>query len=359
MEKFIPRVQLTTSYVNLINAWFSPSQLSTSFNNETYHLEITPPEQQNVIATLSYHYDESLLQLGLLEDNFLNFLDPQLASIKWADCDQDFQNCLLDAYHETLAEILKPLYTGTFSKADLRLAPQENFAAFATLSVVGTKKSSLLIMDDEPCISFFQKILQSHPHSQDLFNPNAIPFLFNIESGYAKITLNELHSIREGDIVLAQEQVWAKDKLVKFHTKGFAFWAKNVALNKFEIQTSLMDDTNDLPAGIIPEDDTPEISGDNGTDTAANEAAEETTDTPPSMVKVADVSQLPVLITFNAGQKAMTFDEIKNLHVGYTFETDHAVNDFVEIKANGKTIGMGEWVCINEHFGVRITQLNS
>jgi type III secretion protein Q len=122
-----------------------------------------------------------------------------------------------------------------------------------------------------------------------------------------------------------------------------------------------MDETNDLPAGIIPEDDitTPEDVADEVTDsdTSTEDEPSQNAQAPQSIA--INLDQLPIHITFDAGEKILSLEEIKNLHVGYTFETDHTIDDPVKIKANGKIIGEGEWICINEHFGVRITQLNS
>jgi len=120
----------------------------------------------------------------------------------------------------------------------------------------------------------------------------------------------------------------------------------------------LMDENNDLPAGIIPEETPSEPE-------EISEKIEETPQPPegeisePVSVTGQDALQtMPVTITFMAGEQTLSLEQVKQLHEGYAFELDKTPSDTLQILANGRCIGEGEWVQINEHLGVRITQLN-
>ncbi|MDR2769268.1 MAG: type III secretion system cytoplasmic ring protein SctQ [Puniceicoccales bacterium] len=362
MDKFTPKIQLNPQCVQLLNAWVNPSQVHCTSNNHTYCFELSPIVGEQTIATLGYRWENQNLNIGLLNNSFLSFLDPQLEELHLETCDPEIQICLLDACHEFVAELLNQLNTSAVELSQIQSTPAEIKNGLATLYIVNDqKKCALQLFNDDASALFFQKVKANKPDLNPNFNIHQIPFIFRIERGCTRISLDELKQLRTGDILLTQERVRAQNNLVRFHANQLTFWAKQIAINKFAIQTPLMDETNDLPAGIIPEDDikTPEdVAAEVPAADASTEDEKSQSDQTPKSVAI-NLDQLPIHITFDAGEKILSLEEIKNLHIGYTFETDHTIDDPVKIKANGKIIGEGEWVCINEHFGVRITQLNS
>ena len=69
------------------------------------------------------------------------------------------------------------------------------------------------------------------------------------------------------------------------------------------------------------------------------------------------MEHLPVIIAIEAAKKELTFEQLQQLHEGYTFELDQKPDEQVQILANGHCIGQGEWVQINDRLGARITLL--
>ncbi|MDR0647575.1 MAG: type III secretion system cytoplasmic ring protein SctQ [Puniceicoccales bacterium] len=362
MDKFKPKIQLCPQCVQLLNAWITPSQAHCTSNDHTYHFELSPAIGEQTIATLTYRWENQDLNIGLLNSSFLSFLDPQFEDLHWETCDPEIQTCLLDACHAFVAELLNQFNVSSIELGQVQFTTTEIQNGLATLYIVEDKnKCALQLFNDDASTLFLQRVSSNILAPNPNFNIHQLPLIFRIERGCTRISIDELKQLRTGDILLTQERVRAQNDLVRFHAHHLTFWAKQVALNQFAIQTPLMDETNDLPAGIIPEDDikTPEDVATEVpvSDTSTEDEKSQSDQKPQSAV--INLDQLPIHITFDAGEKILSLDEIKNLHVGYTFETDHAIDDPVKIKANGKIIGEGEWVCINEHFGVRITQLNS
>ena len=121
----------------------------------------------------------------------------------------------------------------------------------------------------------------------------------------------------------------------------------------------IMDENNDLPAGIIPEETPPETEevSEEIEETPQPQEEEETSE-PVSVTGQDALQTMPVTITFMAGEQTLSLEQVKQLHEGYAFELDKTPSDTLQILANGRCIGEGEWVQINEHLGVRITQLN-
>lgn len=73
----------------------------------------------------------------------------------------------------------------------------------------------------------------------------------------------------------------------------------------------------------------------------------------------AELSDLPVHIVFEVGQKHLPIKELQSLKAGYTFELDNSVERPVTIRANGKVIGTGELLKVGDRIGVRVTSFSN
>ncbi|MCZ0943170.1 MAG: FliM/FliN family flagellar motor switch protein [Gammaproteobacteria bacterium] len=75
-------------------------------------------------------------------------------------------------------------------------------------------------------------------------------------------------------------------------------------------------------------------------------------DTPPGV----EVEVLPVNLVFVAGELQVPFGELRKHGPGFVYELEGHVSSQVEIRANGRTIGIGELVELEGRFGVRILE---
>lgn len=69
------------------------------------------------------------------------------------------------------------------------------------------------------------------------------------------------------------------------------------------------------------------------------------------------IAQLPVQLSFDLGEKTMTFNEVRQLRPGYILELTSALPEIVQIRSHNRLIGSGELVEINGRVGVRILKL--
>lgn len=69
------------------------------------------------------------------------------------------------------------------------------------------------------------------------------------------------------------------------------------------------------------------------------------------------IAQLPVQLSFDLGEKTMTFNEVRQLKPGYILELSGALPEIVQIRSHNRLIGSGELVEINGRVGVRILKL--
>ncbi|MDR1432722.1 MAG: FliM/FliN family flagellar motor switch protein [Puniceicoccales bacterium] len=68
------------------------------------------------------------------------------------------------------------------------------------------------------------------------------------------------------------------------------------------------------------------------------------------------ISSLAVTLTFETAKKTVTLDELRSVHTGYTFVSEDPITSPIEIRANGKLIGYGKLVSVENNIGVQITE---
>jgi len=76
----------------------------------------------------------------------------------------------------------------------------------------------------------------------------------------------------------------------------------------------------------------------------------------PNLERILDI---PLQVKVTLGQGARSVKDVLNLMPGTIVEFERSVTEPVDITLNGKLIARGEVVVVEEHFGVRITQIIS
>lgn len=69
------------------------------------------------------------------------------------------------------------------------------------------------------------------------------------------------------------------------------------------------------------------------------------------------LDQLPVRLTFDLGDKVLTYGELAQLQPGETLELARPATDYVTVRANGAVIGHGHLVEVDGRLGVRLASL--
>ena len=94
----------------------------------------------------------------------------------------------------------------------------------------------------------------------------------------------------------------------------------------------------------------------NGEETEVEAAAGD--DTPqgsdPAPGGALDTDVLPVQLVFLAGEKEVALRDLRRIAPGYVFDLGRPVDRHVEVRANGRRVGIGELVEIDRRVGVRM-----
>lgn len=69
------------------------------------------------------------------------------------------------------------------------------------------------------------------------------------------------------------------------------------------------------------------------------------------------VDDVDVTVSVELGRAVVTLDGALDLSEQSVMELNRTVGDPVDVRLNGKLFGRGEVVTVNEHFGVRLTEI--
>ena len=344
-ERFKPSISLPPAYVRLGNIWREP--LPFKYRENECFFKIGGCQTFTRGAVLSYIWREKTVYFFAPEQGLCEFLEPELAGLDINALGKEFLNLFLETLREDICGIFLQFHeTLKIRESHWSIQTIPNTLYFDWSNAEKNLYRLYIIEDgDNAAPQLMEKIHQKNGSTEGL-SGNACMFPFRLLMGQARLTVEELKSLRVGDIILSQTP---RDR-VKFYCGKAVFFAEKKE-QQFCVTGLLMEEENhDLPVGVMPDDDA-ELSELEGENAFADGSAE------PEKAAFP-MEQLPVVIAFEAGKKELTFEQLQQLHEGYTFELDQKPDEQVQILANGHCIGQGEWVQINDRLGVRITHLS-
>lgn len=181
-------------------------------------------------------------------------------------------------------------------------------------------------------------LLAQRPVQANALDEDRLPVPLFATLGTARLSVDELDSLRPGDAVLL-ERTW-------LDADG-SLWllAGDIGVRARWNDGRLDVTQTATPIGLaMPE---PEAE----TALAPSPAGEHAAETPP------DWQSLPVRLSFDLGERSLTLGEIKALQVGQSLELSRPLDQAVHIRANGALIGSGELVEIDGRLAVSIASL--
>ncbi len=343
MDLFKPNIFVSEMEARLNRVW--QGSLSLRYKDEDCSLSVSGKTTFLSGVELVYDWAGEEIHLFFLGQNVCEFLDPELKGLDLADLPEDVRLLILPAFQN----VIKDLFDGW------EILVPKSFAFFANSKQLSlgfilrnTEKTlcQMGIEGDKPSEKFFNNLVRKNK-SLPLWKTNKVSFPFRKEEGNLSLSPEVYKTLRCGDVLLNQHPY------LRFHYGHVNFLAEKNG-NIVTVKGEIMEEKDDLPAGIIPDEVEPAQEQSEG-----EEVAESAVDVNKGATdeKCVSLEQLPVLITFDTGSQNLTLEQVKQLHEGYIFELDKKTDDLVNILANGQCIGQGEWVQVEDHLGVRITHL--
>lgn len=75
------------------------------------------------------------------------------------------------------------------------------------------------------------------------------------------------------------------------------------------------------------------------------------------MNNIDQISDIPVTLTVELGTRKMSIKDILSLNHGSVVELNEQAGEPLKILVNGKLIGYGEVVSLNDKYGIRVTDV--
>jgi type III secretion protein Q len=158
--------------------------------------------------------------------------------------------------------------------------------------------------------------------------PDDLPIVLRFELGYTDVRYGALRGLAPHDLILL-DQAFAtpKEPSVAVRTGTTGQFMARLAGTTLTVQGVL---ENAMPDHIDP---------------AASAAP------------LTSLDDLGVRLTFDVGEKTVTLGELRGLKAGHVFQLGREPQRLVTIRANGRPIGHGELVTVDDRVGVAVHEL--
>lgn len=167
----------------------------------------------------------------------------------------------------------------------------------------------------------------SGPHADSTL---PLPMLIGI--GHTDLDLDQLRRLKPKGVVMIAQPYGSEPQGLLLRTRpgpGRA-WALSAKLD--DGQLIILE-----PAHAMANDQTPVSDGDQ---------------------EATSLSELPVRLSFDLGERVITLAELQTLDSGSALPLDRPLQDFVTIRANGAVIGEGQLVDMDGRLGVMVSRLS-
>ena len=147
----------------------------------------------------------------------------------------------------------------------------------------------------------------------------------NIEIGQTELSMQEINALSPADVLLPDSNEFQAEQLVRLRLQ------------------------NDLHcAARLAKDPEKTLTITTGWNTMADNEPQNNID---------QINKVPVQLTFDLGDKTLSFNEVKQLRPGYVLDLPASLPEVVQIKAQNRQIGSGELVEVDGRIGIRIISL--
>lgn len=187
--------------------------------------------------------------------------------------------------------------------------------------------------------------------ASDLTDWQALPVPLRFIIGWTDLRVADVKALGCRDVVILDEAALVSEDRLILHAPGLPGLVARLDGTTLSIEkTSRMimnEPTDSVPAAA---------------EANAAESLEDSATRPEDGVATAEplvdsLDDVVIRLTFDIGERELTLGELRALAPGASFDLGRSPRQAVNIRANGKLVGTGELVRIDEHIGVRIATL--
>ncbi|MGV6810351.1 MAG: FliM/FliN family flagellar motor switch protein [bacterium] len=230
--------------------------------------------------------------------------------------------CFIHYFEELLKSKIK-IYKLFFDKPFKSTNYSIKFSAESILADVEHKESfDAIFIPQVKLIPFFQeKIIQLPSVINEFWYEQKSRAYFEI--GIASLVMRDLKSLELSDIIFLHEATYFADNIMALR------WQSGKRNTIFHASAN----TVTFKSGELPMD---------------NDEQD---------VAIADIDDMPVLLSFDLGDELLTFKQVGQIKPGHILNLKKPFTNLVTIRSHNQAIGQGEVIDIEGKVGIRITRL--
>lgn len=347
-----PRLRrVENSAVTAINQLASARRWQGLGRDQMWNLALTgpstsPQRQADILLALSWEGIRCVLALSYASAE--TWLEAKWGDVALNDVPPDLVLALLQDAVDDLSRNLAGEELGPVRIDGWATAEQACEAPFAIgLRMArqggGNSASACLLTDLQGMTRLAQLAARTDSRPHEIEPWASLPIFLTIDRGWVDMTLNEIATIRPQDVLLPDG--WWSDKgkmelCIRVGPKlgiGAQFSASEHLRATTKVKRMERDDSLEQhPANAQP----PATSA-----SAAFEAG------------VADLTDIPLRITFDLGERHIPLRELASIAPGHLFDLGLAPDSAVNLRINGVRVGVGELVEIGGRIGVAVMRI--
>jgi type III secretion protein Q len=187
---------------------------------------------------------------------------------------------------------------------------------------------------DSLALMLVGSLVQQNPSQSDSQALTDLPVTLNLCVGQTALPAKQMSRLQVGGLVVIKQVHVQDDGLGVLLTTALGphrLWTATARLQDMQIILTADPNTMNTQAEQTPNSDDNTITWD----------------------------EMPVHLSFDVGQKTLTFAQLRQLGAGQALSLERQIQSAVNIRANGTLIGQGQLVDIDGQLGVLINQLHS
>jgi type III secretion protein Q len=335
----LPLKTMGKEEVLLLNTIFSRNgQVRFHLGGEEYRLCFLPLEKTYTSAVgLLVGADDMAIWVGLEKALFMSLLDGLLEGGQITDLPDEMRSAALEV---VLEELLDQFDAWSGAKSAIREitfdSRKEDFGSnlFFSLTHAADNQSVFGHLSfDRATLEWLAGLLERAPQASKT-NMGFLPIPVTFEIGKTRLTLEDFKGVAKGDIILLDACSFWDDRTV------FVRLSPNLLLKGKLDETTVT--IGAMMEEIMPDEDVQQ---------------EEAQETQEQKIDVSNIDELLIDLVFELGEKRVPLKDLMALQPGHTFDLEKSLEKPVSIRANGKIVGFGELVQVDDHIGVRVLDL--
>lgn len=326
-------------------------KFSFEFKEELYSFSFLSKKSETYTAKLYFRLrcNDNLFYLCLNELPDLSFFDEALKDLKLMELPADILALILESFSEDLLSQAEHATEEKFSLKDVVFSPPkeafENTVHFKVLNTHTQKEYLGHIWFNNNLRPLFLKSL--NPESLDVY-PTWMEAKLNgdIIIGYTNLLQSDYLGIDCNDIIVLDNSQKFKENVLSLEFGSSFGFECQYQKNKATV-LKMSETPPHIPTVPTSKKPTAPVPVPSSSEAQSSPAA-------PQLAQTSRLDDITVQLSFSVGQKQMTFEELKSVSPGFTFELDVPVSKPVDILLNGLLVGSGELLQIGEKVGVRV-----